>query len=53
VRTDEFEGTGAGLAIVKKLVEKLDGSIRAESVQNAGATFFLALPNASNEDSKP
>lgn len=45
VRADEFEGTGAGLAIVKKLTEKLGGTIRAESALGHGATFFVELPN--------
>lgn len=44
VRPAEFEGTGAGLAIVKKLVEKLGASIRAESAPGQGATFFLDFP---------
>jgi signal transduction histidine kinase len=44
VRTDEFEGTGAGLAIVKKIVEKLGGSIRAESSPGQGAVFRVELP---------
>ena len=45
VRANEFEGTGAGLAIVKKLVEKLGGTVRGESSPGMGATFFLDLPN--------
>jgi signal transduction histidine kinase len=44
VRADEFEGTGAGLAIVKKIVEKLGGSIRAESSPGQGAVFRVELP---------
>lgn len=44
VRTSEFEGTGAGLAIVAKLVDKLGGSVRAESSLGQGATFLIDLP---------
>ncbi|MDO9451191.1 MAG: PAS domain S-box protein [Rugosibacter sp.] len=44
VRADEFEGTGTGLSIVKKLIEKLGGSIRATSAPGQGATFFAELP---------
>ncbi len=46
VRAGEYEGTGAGLAIVKKLVEKLGGTIRAESASGKGATFILELQDA-------
>ena len=44
VRDDEFEGTGAGLAIVKKFVEKLGGTIRADSQPGRGAIFRVELP---------
>ena len=44
VRQEDFEGTGAGLAIVKKLVDKLGGRIRAEATPGSGATFFVELP---------
>jgi chemotaxis family two-component system sensor kinase Cph1 len=44
VRSEEFEGTGAGLAIVKKLLDKLGGSIRAESEPGKGASFHVELP---------
>jgi PAS domain S-box-containing protein len=45
VRQEEFEGTGAGLAIVKKLTDKLAGRIWAESQPGRGASFYLELPN--------
>jgi light-regulated signal transduction histidine kinase (bacteriophytochrome) len=40
----EFEGTGMGLAIVRKIVERHGGSIRAESKENEGASFIITLP---------
>ena len=52
VRADEFEGTGAGLAIVSKLLDKLGGSIRAESELGLGATFFVELPIADSRKPK-
>jgi PAS domain S-box-containing protein len=44
VRQEDFEGTGAGLAIVKKVVEKMGASVRGESSPGAGSTFVLELP---------
>ena len=40
----EYEGTGIGLAIVKKIVEKHDGLIGAKSAEGVGATFIILLP---------
>ena len=41
---DEYSGTGIGLAIVKKIVENMNGKIRLESERGKGTTFYLSLP---------
>lgn len=43
-RREEYEGTGAGLAIVKHAVEASGGQVWVESELGAGATFLLTLP---------
>lgn len=43
-RREEYEGTGAGLAIVKRAVHALGGQIWLVSTPGEGATFFVALP---------
>jgi signal transduction histidine kinase len=44
VHQDEFEGTGAGLAIAKKLVDKSGGRLWATSRPGHGATFTIEMP---------
>jgi len=41
---NEYEGTGIGLALVKKVIESHNGSISAQSILNEGSTFIIRLP---------
>lgn len=44
----EFEGSGVGLSICKKIIEKHHGSINAQSTPGEGSTFTIILPADQN-----
>jgi PAS domain S-box-containing protein len=45
-RAEEYAGTGVGLAIVRKAVERMQGRVWAESAKGQGAAFYICLAAA-------
>jgi signal transduction histidine kinase len=49
-KKEEYEGTGAGLTIVRKIIEAHGGAIRLTSAPGIGTTFFFTLPLADKKE---
>jgi signal transduction histidine kinase len=46
---DDYPGTGIGLAIVRKAIERMNGRVWAESEPGRGATFYIEIPSSPPE----